>query len=495
MSNNELDYEIVIVGAGISGIGAGIFLQKANFNSFVLLESEEELGGTWRDNTYPGVAVDIPSLSYCYSFEPYYKWSRAFAPGAEIQEYVQHCARKYGIREKIQFNSKVSKIEFDENKSAWTTYLKDGRQLKSRYVIAATGILNQPKYPEINGIDQFKGKMMHSARWDHHYDLTNKKVAIIGTGASAVQIVPSIADQVAHLSVFQRTPIWVGPKRDYLISEERQHRLENNLLLNRLARFTSEATLEAMTFVITNYQQVGFIAEHAENLQRNFIKHKVKDSILQDKLTPQYGFGCKRPAISNDYFKTFNRGNVALITERIDSITETGIKTCDGVEYELDAIILATGFKTMEKGNSPSFAVYGLDGIELSEEWDEGRYQAYRSISVPDFPNFFLTFGPYGGGLNWFAMLEANLTYVVRCLKEARRKQANYLEVKRNANDRYFQKMLKKGKTTVFTKANCAHANSYYFDKHGDVSLPAPYTPMWRWFGVRFSSLRSYQFK
>lgn len=495
MSNIELDYEVVIVGAGISGIGAGIFLQKANFKSFVLLESEDELGGTWRDNTYPGVAVDIPSVSYCYSFEPHYRWSRTFALGAEIQEYVQQCASKYGIREKIQFNSKVSKIVFDTHSSTWKTYLTDGRQLVSRYVIAATGILNQPKYPEIDGIDSFKGKMMHSARWQHSYDLSNKKVAVIGTGASAVQIVPNIAGKVAHMTVFQRTPIWVGPRNDNLISAERHDLLERFPMLNRLTRFASESALEAVTFVITHYQRVGFIANRAENFQRNYIKHKVKDASLHDKLTPQYGLGCKRPAFSSDYLSTFNRDNVQLVTEGIDSITEAGVKTCDGVEHKVDAIILATGFKTMEKGNSPSFEVYGLNGIELGEEWDEHRYQAYRSVSVPNFPNFFLTFGPYGGGLNWFAMLEANLTYVVRCLKEARRKRTSYLEVKQSAHERYFEKMLKKGKATVFTKASCVHANSYYFDKHGDVSLPAPYTPMWRWFGVRFTSLRSYRFK
>jgi cyclohexanone monooxygenase len=228
-----LDVEVLIVGAGISGIGAGIELLRRGNPSFVLIEAASELGGTWRDNTYPGIAVDIPAVSYCYSYETDYPWSRVFAVGAEIQGYIRHCSAKYGVASHIRYGSRALRCQFDATRDTWATQLDDGTIVTSRHVIAATGLLSQPKLPAIPGLETFAGKAMHTARWDHDYDLTLKRVAVIGTGASAVQVVPEIAPRVAQLRVFQRTPIWISPRLDRPV-QPRSH-----LSLRRFAAFRS----------------------------------------------------------------------------------------------------------------------------------------------------------------------------------------------------------------------------------------------------------------
>lgn len=491
----SLDYETIIVGAGISGIGTAIQLKKHDMGSFCLLEQSDRLGGTWRDNTYPGVAVDIPSLAYSFSFEPNPNWSQLFAPGAEILDYVNHCADKYGIRPFIRFNSSVKEIRFDPSLHYWTIVLTDESILTARFVISATGILNQPIKPDIDGIDTFKGKMMHSARWNHDYDIQNKKVGLIGTGASAVQIVPSIANKVQQLTVFQRTPIWVAPKMNIKFPKWNHFIFKYIPFAQRLARLAISAGLEVGTFVTVQYKKLPFLTRGAEGNLVKFLRSQVKDPELRKKLTPNYGFGCKRPAISNQYWKSFNKKNVTLETETIKRITHNGIITADGKEHQFDVIILGTGFKTQEVGNAPSFKVFGIDNLELGQFWEDHRYQAYDGISVPKFPNFFLTFGPYTGGLNWFSMLEAHVKYIVRCLQKAKKQGATLVEVKQEANERYFQAMLKLSENTVFKNAGCQQANSYYFDAHGDASLPSPVVPITRWLRVRRTKFTSYIFQ
>jgi len=495
-----LDYEVVVIGAGISGVGAAIQLKKHGYDSFLLLEAANDLGGTWRDNIYPGVAVDIPSVSYSYSFESNYRWSGLFAPGAEVLEYIRHCARKYKITDKIRYNSTVEKIVFCKGNNNWTLFLLDGTTLVSRFIISATGVLCQPSTPNIPGLASFKGKMMHTARWDAEYDVSNKKVGIIGTGASAVQIVPSIAPDVEHLTVFQRTPIWIGPRSDlkYIYKHNKVPGPSNSKrhgIKQRRWRMVMESYLEVMTYVMLNYDKLGFIVKKAQQEQKEFIESEVHDPVTQKKLVPDYPLGCKRPGFSSEYLKTYNRKNVALVTENIKCITENGILTSDGVEHALDTLILSTGFKPNEKGNSPSFEVVGLDDVELSQYWYDNRYQSYRSVSVPGFPNFFLTAGPHSGGLNWFAMLEAHLVFIMRCLNKAKQKNSNYVEVKQEAHDKYYKLMRKKWGKSVLNGSACESSNTYYYDKDGEPSLVAPFTPMHRWFAVRLSTLGAYKFE
>ena len=488
------DVETLIVGAGISGIGAGIELLRRGDRSFALLESESALGGTWRDNTYPGVAVDIPSVSYCFSFETDYPWSREFATGAEIQRYVSYCADKYGVTNHIRYQSRAVRCQFDNARDIWTTQIADGTAVTSRYVIAATGLFTQPIVPAIPGLETFAGKAMHTARWDHDYDLTLKRVAIIGTGASAVQVVPEIAPLVTELRVFQRTPIWIGPRMDRPLQPSSRFSLRRLSVFRKLRRVVSESSLEFLTFSIVNYRRLPFVVRLVQRYVRDQMRRQVNDHAIAERLLPRYGLGCKRPAISNHYLPTFNRENVRLITQPIERICPEGIVTADRVLHAVDAIVLATGFLTTEQGNAPAFEVVGRDGVELGRFWTEHRRQAYAGVSVPGFPNFFLTAGPYSGGFNWFAMLEANLAHIMACIDAARARGATRVEVRHDAHERYMRHMWQRAAGTVFKDRSCASANSYYLDRHRDASLPLPHTPWWRVIRGRRDGTRGYRF-
>ncbi len=488
------DTEVLIVGAGVSGIGVGIELCRRRHTSFTLLERAGELGGTWRDNTYPGIAVDLPSVAYCYPFETDFPWSRLFAPGAEIQGYIRHCAEKYRVTGNIRYNSKVVRSRFDPGRALWVTQLEDGCVLTSRYVIAATGLFSTPKLTVIPGLETFRGKAMHTARWDHNHDLTSKRVAVIGTGASAVQVVPEIAPLVDRLSVFQRTPIWISPRFDRPTKPRSRLSLHRFSAIRTLSRRGFEAGLELVTFSLVNFRRLPFLVRSVEKPVRAWMRRQVRDPKTADKLVPDYGLGCKRPTISNTYLHAFNRDNVRLVTKPIDRICAAGIVTTDGVVHEVDTIILATGFLTTEQGTGPTFEVIGSDGIELGEFWESHRLQAYAGVSVPGFPNFFLITGPYSGGFNWFTTLAGNLSHIMRCLDEARARGVTRIEVTRDAHERYMRHTWQRADGTVFKSATCATARSYYLDRHGDASLPLPHTPWWRVVRGRWHGTRGYSF-
>ena len=488
------DVETLIVGAGISGIGAGIELLRRGHSSFTLLESASAMGGTWRDNTYPGVAVDIPSVSYCFSFETDYPWSREFATGAEIQRYLTHCAAKYGVSEHIRYRSRAVRSQFDTAHDIWTTRLDDGTAITSRYLIAATGLFSQPTWPAIPGLETFAGKAMHTAGWDHAYDPRRKRVAVIGTGASAVQVVPEIAPLVAHLRVFQRTPIWIAPRLDRPSRPNARLSLRRFSVVRKLMRLATESGLEFLTFSIVNYRRFPFVVWLVQRCVRVLMRRQIKDRATADGLLPAYGLGCKRPAISNRYLPAFNRENVCLVTQPIARICPEGIVTTDKNLHEVDAIVLATGFLTTEQGNAPSCEVIGSDGVELGQFWTRHRRQAYAGVSVPGFPNFFLTAGPYSGGFNWFAMLEANLAHIMACLDAARARGVTRVEVRRDAHDGYMRHMWRRAEGTVFKDRSCATANSYYLDRHRDASLPLPHTPWWRVIRGHRVGTRGYRF-
>lgn len=488
------DTEVLVVGAGVSGIGVGIELRRRGYASFTLLERAGDLGGTWRDNTYPGIAVDLPSVAYCYPFETDYPWSRMFAPGAEIQCYIRRCAEKYHVAKDIRYNSKVVRSRFDPGRALWVTQLEDGSAVTSRYVIAATGLFSTPKLTVIPGLEVFRGKVMHTARWDHNHDLTSKRVAVIGTGASAVQVVPEIAPLVARLSVFQRTPVWIGPRPDRPIKPRSRLSPYRLSAIRSLVRMGFEAGLEFATFSLVNFRRLPFLVRSVEKPVRAWMRRQVRDPETADKLIPEYGLGCKRPTISNTYLHAFNRNNVRLVTKPIDRICPDGVVTTDGVVHEVDAIVLATGFLTTEQGTGPTFEVIGSGGIELGEFWESHRLQAYAGVSVPGFPNFFLITGPYSGGFNWFTTLSGNLAHIMRCLDAARTRGVTRIEVTRDAHERYMRQTWQRADGTVFKSAACATARSYYLDRHGDASLPLPHTPWWRVVRGRWYGTRGYSF-
>jgi cation diffusion facilitator CzcD-associated flavoprotein CzcO len=471
----EPTYDVLVIGAGFSGIGAAIKLDEAGFGNFLVLEGSDGIGGAWHANTYPGVAVDIPSFSYSFSFEKNPEWSRIYAPGAELKGYAEHCVDKFGIRNRIKCNTKIVGASFDEQDHIWTLESQTGETFTGRYVVSAAGVLTQPKKPDIEGLDDFTGTVVHTARWDHSLDLTGKRVAVIGTGASAVQLVPSIAPDVEHLTVFQRTPIWVLPKIDAPLAKPVQQVLKRVPLAQQPARLLSHAFVET-TFVLAAHFHGSFplLVRSGERAGRRQLAKQVHDPVVREQLTPKYGLGCKRPSISNTYLPAFNRENVTLQTNPIARITPTGITTADGTEHEIDVLVLATGFKVFEHGNMPPFEIRGVGGQDLEKYFDANRYQAYQGVSVPGFPNMFSILGPYGyNGTSYFQLIENQSRHIVRALSAARSRNSTLIEVKPDANDRYFALMLKRRPRQVFFTNNCSGANSYYFDHNGDVPLRA----------------------
>jgi cation diffusion facilitator CzcD-associated flavoprotein CzcO len=469
-----VDHEVVVVGAGFSGIGAAIKLDRAGFHDFVVLEAGDGIGGAWHWNTYPGIAVDIPSFSYQFSFEKRSDWSRVYAPGRELKAYAEHCVDKYDVRGRIRLNTKVIGAKFDEDAHTWRIETANGEQITARFVIGATGVFSQPKPPEIPGIGTFAGMTMHTARWDHSVDLRGKRVGVIGTGASAIQVIPTIAPEVAQLTVFQRTPIWCLPKLDAPMSPRARRALRTLPGAKLAARLASQAFVEA-TFVLAAHFAGTFpgLRARGEGAARKMLR-EVRDPVVREKLTPRYTLGCKRPSFSNEYIPAFNRDNVLLETNAIEAITATAVRTTEGVEHAVDVLVLATGFKVFDSGNMPAFEMRGTDGMGLEEWWDANRMQAYEGVSVPGFPNAFSILGPYGfNGQSYFGLIETQMRHIVRCLKRARRDGATRVEITSDANRRYFESVLGRRHNQVFFQGSCASANSYYFDKHGD----APFRP------------------
>ena len=486
--------DVAVIGAGFSGIGAAIKLDEAGFHDYVVFEQGDGVGGAWHWNTYPGVAVDIPSFSYQFSFEQRADWSRVYAPGHELKAYAEDLVDKYGIRPRLRLNTRIVGCSFDEERHVWQLDVEGGSPLTARFVIGATGVFAKPRTPDIAGLGDFAGETMHTARWDHGVDLQGKRVGIIGTGASAVQVIPEIARVVEHLTVFQRTPIWCLPKPDAPLPRWARTvmRLPGG---TRLPRLLSQALVEA-TFPLP--AQFGgrfpMLVAAGRRSGLDHLRRQVRDPEVRAKLTPQYGLGCKRPSFHNSYLSTFNRDNVHLETAPIERVTPTGVRHADGSTHELDVLILATGFAVFD-GGVPPYPVAGRGGRDLRAWWDAHRHQAYEGVSIPAFPNLFLILGPYGyNGQSYFGLIETQMRHITRCLKRARREDATLVEVTEEANARYFEEMLSRRESQVFWQDSCALANSYYFDRHGDVPFRASTTLGAAWRSARFD-LDDYRFE
>jgi len=457
----------------------------------VVLEAGDGVGGAWHWNTYPGVCVDIPSPSYQFSFEQRTDWSRMYAPGDELKAYAEDLVDRYGLRPRIRLGQEVAAAEFDSGEHLWRLSTSDGATHTARHVIGATGVFSQPKPPDVPGLESFTGPVMHTARWDHRVELPGKRVAVMGTGASAVQVIPSIAPVVEQLVVFQRTPIWCLPKPDRSLESSPWRRIPGAAAA---ARLVSQAFVELTFPLPAHFDGIVPLTKGAERIARRHLRRQVHDPAVRDKLTPRYSLGCKRPGFSNDYLPAFNRPNVLLETAGIEQITPGGVRTADGAEHPLDVLILATGFKVFDRGNMPPYPVRGRDGIDLGEWWDEHRFQAYQGVSVPGFPNMFMILGPYGyNGASYFTLIENQSRHIVRCLRHARRKGATSVEVRPEANRRYLESMLARRKNQVFFRGSCGTANSYYFDRHGDVPFRASPTLEAAWRSARFP-LGDYRF-
>ena len=405
-------HRIVIVGAGFAGIGMAIRLRQAGITDFLLLERAAEVGGTWRDNTYPGCACDIPSHLYSFSFAPPADWSRHYAGHAEIQAYLLGCVTRFRLRDQLRTGADLREAVYEEAAGRWRLTLASGKALRAEVLILARGALSEPRIPEIPGLETFAGPMFHSARWDHSVDLTGKRVGVIGTGASAVQFVPRIAPLAEWLILFQRTPAWVLPKRDIALSPAWRGALRSVPMLRRAHRtylyWSHEA--RAIPFVVWPW-----LMNLAERRARSYLKRQVASPALRERLIPDYRMGCKRILLSNDYQPALNLPSVDLVTDDIACVTPVGVTTRDGVERAIDVLILATGFAAGAPGGAPR--VVGRAGIDLRD-----HTRTFLGLAVPGFPNLFLLGGPNTGlGHNSVVfMLEAQIGLVLRRLHRHR---------------------------------------------------------------------------
>ena len=409
-------FQTAIIGAGFAGLGAGIRLKQMENHSFIILERASDIGGTWRDNTYPGCGCDVPSHLYSYSFEPNPSWSRAFSKQPEILDYIHTCTKKHGLREHIQFNTAIKKLIFDEIKGYWIVIDQNGKSITAKTVIAAIGPLNVPIFPKINGWENFGGVFFHSSHWPKGFDPSGKRIAIIGTGASAIQITPEIAPKAAQLFVFQRTAPWVMPKRDGPFSNFTKGVLKKIPLLHWLFRELIYWLMELRGKGLFGNQTVHRLATA---LAKKHIRDSIADPVLREKVTPDYNIGCKRVLPSNDYYPALQRHNVELITEPISSISEQFIFGKNGSQWEVDAIVYATGFEASEFTNR-DITVIGRDGRNLLAEWKESSAEAYYGITVNGYPGLLFMTGPNTGlGHNSVIhMMESQLNYIHDYLKK-----------------------------------------------------------------------------
>jgi cation diffusion facilitator CzcD-associated flavoprotein CzcO len=474
---------IVIVGAGFSGIGMAIGLKKAGYHDFVVLEKGDDLGGTWRDNRYPGCACDVPSPLYSYSFELNPAWTRLFAPRQEIWDYLRGCARKYGVDGHIRYGCAVSQMNWDEQAQCWHVATTSHGPYQARAVVAAAGALHLPSCPDIPGRGEFGGTAFHSARWDHTVSLKGRQVAVIGTGASAIQFIPEIASQPDRLRVFQRTAPWVQPRPDAAIPARMRGTLTAAPLAARAMRDAIYWTMEAAALGFAVHP--ALMAPVQARAQRHLAR-QVTDPGLRARLTPDYTIGCKRILLSSRYYPALQRPNVDLITDRITMITPAGLITADGTAHPADVIIYATGFKVIEA--AAALNVTGRDGRKLA---DEGL-AAYRGITVPGFPNFFMMLGPNTalGHTSVVFMIESQVQHILSCLRMLARDRAATIEAGPEATSRYTTGLQRRLRRAVWSAGGCV---SWYLDEAGINRAIWPGFSFEYWARTRRARRRSYQ--
>jgi cation diffusion facilitator CzcD-associated flavoprotein CzcO len=464
-------HRVAIIGTGFAGLGMAIRLKHADLHDFIVLERAPDIGGTWRDNTYPGCQCDVPSHLYSFSFAPNPGWSRTFSHQEEIWDYLRDCAERFGITPHVRLNTEVLESAWDEEAGVWRLETSSGN-LTADVIVSGTGALSEPAIPDLPGLKDFEGAAFHSAQWDHDFDLQDKRVAVIGTGASSIQFVPRIQPKVGKLHLFQRTPPWVLPHSDRPITGPERRAYRRLPLLQRLMR--SGIYWARETFVLPFARPR--LAKLPERMGRRHLRKQVPDPELRRKLTPDYTFGCKRALLSNDYYPALTQPNVEVVTDGVAEVRPNSIVAADGTVREVDAIIFGTGFRVQDMPVIER--VHGRDGVSLAENWRESM-QAYLGTTVAGFPNFFMLLGPNTGlgHTSVVVMVEAQIAYVMDALRAMDRHDWRTLEVREEAQRAYNERIQAGLRGTVWNAGGCA---SWYLDRSGRN------TTLWPSFTWRF---------
>ncbi len=454
------DVRVAIVGAGFGGLGAAIRLRAEGITDVLVLERAEQLGGTWRENTYPGAACDVPSQLYSFSFAPNPEWSRFYAPQGEILEYLRRTARETGVEECIRFGADLESARWDEEAQRWRIETAGG-PVTAQALIAAAGPLSEPARPDIQGLDDFAGTTFHSAQWDHGHDLAGKRVAVIGTGASAAQFVPHVRRAAAHTDVYQRTPGWIMPRLDRKTSPRTKALFRRVPALQKLVRKGIYYTAELLVVGLVHDKRA---LSPFEAIARLKLRRAVKDPELRKKLTPGYRIGCKRIIFSDDYLPALASPDVDLVTEAIVRVEPEGIRTADGTLRPVDTIILGTGFKTWDAPAAQR--IVGPDGRSLAEAWGPAGPQAYVGTVIAGFPNLFFLIGPNTGlGNNsMINIIETQVEWVLRALKGMEAAGVGVIDVRPGVQETYNDQLQERMAGTVWTSGGC---QSWYLTQDG----------------------------
>jgi len=458
------DLRVAVIGAGMAGIASVIKLRAAGIGDVTVFEKADEVGGTWRENTYPGIACDVPSHLYSYSFAPNPDWSHTFSPGDEIQAYFQGVARRAGVYDHTRFGEEVTSLDYADGR--WTLVTGTGYSGTFDVVIAATGVLHHPNIPELPGLDAFEGAAFHSARWDHEVPLDGRRVGVIGTGSSAVQITGALVDRVGHLDLFQRTPQWIMPVDNAPYDEAQRQAFRNDPALMRQAREgLGQAFADHFANAVIDADSPAMAV--IEDVCRAHLA-MVADPVLREKLRPDYRAACKRLIASDNFYDAIQRPNASLVTEAIERIEPAGVRTADGELHELDVLVLATGFR-VDRFLRPT-EVRGRDGIRLDDAWRD-RPSAHLALTVPGFPNLFLLNGPNGpvGNFSLIDVAELQLGYTIQLL-DLLRAGAESVEPTAEAAEAFEQARVEATKNTIWVTG----CRSWYLDDRG---IPAA----WPW--------------
>ncbi|MGW4737750.1 flavin-containing monooxygenase [Nocardia xishanensis] len=425
--------DVAVIGGGFAGIGAAIRLKQRGIEDFAILERGAALGGTWRDNTYPGAACDIPSRLYSYSFAPNPNWSQTYSGSAEILGYIEGMAARHRLRPHVRFGCTVTGIVFDEDAGMWDVAIEGAAPVRARTVVLASGPLANASFPAIRGFETYEGHKIHSARWDHDYDFTGKRVAVIGTGASAVQIIPELVEKAASVKVFQRTPGWVLPRVNRRTGPIAKGLYRHVPVAESLARRAWFYGHESVALGVVWNTPLTRVVELVGRAQ---LRRQVRDPWLRRQLTPDFRAGCKRLLMTDDYYPALQRDNCKLITWPIARLAPHGVRTAEGVEHQADCIVFATGFDVSKTGTP--IPITGRDGRVLAEEWSRGAY-AYKSVAVSGYPNLFFTFGPNSGPGHNSALvyMEAQIDYLVEAIGAILDRDLRMLDVRGDRQDRY----------------------------------------------------------